>query len=84
MDFYRTSKVLESTSLGRTMHFNITETYNVYEDGTTTLFSKDYIKQDYRECINIIEHNRYYASEKGYRLAIKRWSKELNINTVNI
>tara|TARA_R110000744_G_scaffold156183_1_gene271755 strand:- start:231 stop:521 length:291 start_codon:yes stop_codon:yes gene_type:complete len=82
---YRTSKTLESTRLQlengcnnseEVILFLVSETYNVYTDGTKDVFKKYYIKNDERTYAPGAEYSRHYASEKGYRNAIKRWSKE--------
>ena len=82
---YRTSKTLESTRLQlengcnnseEVILFLVSETYNVYTDGTKDVFKKYYIKNDERDYVTQAEVSRHYASEKGYRNAIKRWSKE--------
>ena len=81
---YRTSKTLESTKIQlengcnnveQVIFFSIRETYNYFTDGSVEVFKKDYIKQDDRETTNISEDYREYNTEKGYRDAIKRWSK---------
>jgi len=82
---YRSGKTIESTSLRlhdgynglkQEIFFHISETYNFYTDGTSDLFKRFYIKEDNRIYANIGEQSRQYATEKGYRNAIKRWSKQ--------
>ena len=82
---YRSSKTIESTTIQledgcngvrQSIHFRISESYNNYTDGTTELFNRTYVKNDGREYVNMSEKSRYYSNEKGYRNAIKRWSKK--------
>lgn len=82
---YRQSKTIESTRLQmddgcngvkQVIFFYISESYNFYTDGTKELFKIYYIKQDDRQYVNISEQSRHYDTEKGYRNAIKRWSKK--------
>ena len=82
---YRTSNTIESTRLQmedgcngveQVIFFYVSETYNVYTDGTKDLFNRSYIKQDGREYVKISERSRSYSNEKSYRNAIKRWSKK--------
>lgn len=82
---HRTSKTIERTKLQmengcngvkQVIFFYISECYNVYADGTSDLFKTYYIKQDRREYVNIGEQDRFYETEKGYRNAIKRWTKK--------
>lgn len=82
---FRTSETIESTSIRledgcngveQKIYFRISESYNNYTDGTKELFQRTYIKNDHREYVNMSEKSRYYSNEKGYRNAIKRWSKK--------
>ena len=82
---HRSSKTIESTRLQmedgcngvkQVIFFYISESYNFYTDGTIDLFKRYYIKQDGREYVNISEQDRFYETEKGYRNAIKRWTKK--------
>jgi hypothetical protein len=82
---YRTSRTIESTRLQmedgcngveQVIFFNITEDYNHYTDGTVDLFKRTYAKQDGRQYVNQGDFHRHYKTEKGYRNAIKRWSKK--------
>ena len=82
---YRTSNTIENTRLQmqegcngieQVIFFYISETYNIYTDGSKELFNKSYVKQDGRQYVRQSEVNRYYNNEKSFRDAIKRWKRK--------
>jgi hypothetical protein len=82
---YRQSQTIESTrlqmkegcnGLEQVIFFYVSETYNIYTDGSKELFNKSYVKQDGRQYVRQSEVNRYYNNEKSYREAVKRWKRK--------
>ena len=81
---YRTSETLESNTInmvddsGRKYYigFYVDKHTNHYTDGTTDTFSINYKKYDGHENARQSETPRFYDTEKGYRNAIKNWSKK--------
>ena len=77
---HRSTETIEVTTLemegSEKITFHIKDDYNHYTDGTKELFKRHYVKNDSRPYVNISESYRTYGSEKGYRGAIKRWSKK--------
>ena len=72
---------MENTSIrlgkgyNQVIYFRVSESYNTYKDGTKELFQRLYIKNDERDYVRMSEKYRTYSTEKGYRNAIKKWSK---------